>query len=139
MLTYDRIKNDLNKARKEGNTDLANDLKVIMGELARLKGTKIGKSYVIGIPTDEQVIMVLTGIIKAEDKTAELTKSAQSTLKLVATSYMPTQISEEELKDYINTIDFSKLKNKMQAIGIVKKHFGSSVDGKLVSDVIRSL
>lgn len=139
MTIYDRIKSDLNVARKRGNKLLANDLKVIMGEFARLKGTKDGKSYITDSPNDIQAERVLNSIIKSEEKTMSLTGSSSSTLLEEAKKYIPEKISEEEIKDYIDTIDFSSLKNKMQAVGIVKKHFGSKVDGKMVSNLIRGM
>jgi len=52
--------------------------------------------------------------------------------------YIPQPISEEELLMWIsNHIDFSSLKNKMQAIGIIKNHFGTKADGKMISSIIK--
>ena len=54
----------------------------------------------------------------------------------VVESYIPKGISEEEIKEFISTIDFSQFKNKMQAMGIIMKHFGPSVDGNVVKKIL---
>jgi len=57
----------------------------------------------------------------------------------LAQSYLPKEIGEEEIIDWItDNIDFSKLKNNMQAIGIVKKHFGEAVNPVLVKNIVDS-
>jgi uncharacterized protein YqeY len=139
MTIYAQVKQDLNTARKEGNKELVNDLQIIMGEFARLFGSKEGKVVIKDTLTDEQAIRVLTGIIKSEEKTLDYTGKDVSSLLSVAKNYMPEMISEEEIKAFIDTIDFSNFKNKMQAGGVVKKHFGTSVDGKLVSSIIQQM
>lgn len=53
-------------------------------------------------------------------------------------NFLPQMITEEEIFNFIkNNIDFSKLKNKMQAIGIIKKEYGNKVDAKLVKDIVQ--
>lgn len=52
--------------------------------------------------------------------------------------FLPTVPSSESIRALLNTIDFSELKNKKQAVGIVKKHFEGNVDGNLVSEIIEN-
>lgn len=138
MNLHTKIKEDLLVSIKSKGS-ATNDLKYILGEFSRLKGTKEGKEYIGDLLTDTQAIRVLKLIIAGEDKLLELLPSATSTLKPLIESYLPTQVTVDELHTFIATIDFSKLTNKMQAVKIVKEKFGNTVDGKLVSDLIQKI
>ena len=139
MLLHELIKLDMIEAVKDGYSETATNLKYILGEFSRLKGTKDGKSYVSDTLTDEQAIRVLTGIITGEEKLLELVKDTSSTLKPLAEKYLPKKATRQEVLEFITTIDFSKLKNKMMAVGITKKYFGTSGDGKMISDIIQNI
>jgi len=52
--------------------------------------------------------------------------------------FLPKEVDKKEIIDFLETIDFNNLKNKMQAIGIVQKHFKGNVDNKLVKDIIQN-
>ncbi len=55
----------------------------------------------------------------------------------IAQSYLPKEITEDKIIDWItDNINFNKLKNNMQAIGIVKKHFGGAVNPLLVKNIV---
>ena len=138
MNLHTKIKEDLLVSIKNKGS-ATNDLKYILGEFSRLKGTKEGKEYIGDLLTDTQAIRVLKLIVAGEDKLLELLPSATSTLKPLIESYLPKQITVDELHTFIATIDFSKLTNKMQAVKIVKEKFGNTVDGKLVSDLIQKI
>lgn len=54
----------------------------------------------------------------------------------IATSYLPKQSSKEEIIIWIqNNIDFSTLKNKMQAMGPIMKEF-KGCDGNFVKEIL---
>lgn len=73
-------------------------------------------------------------------KIAELGDKLTSLNIKYAEVYLPTQLTEEQIKDWLKqNVDFSKLKNKKQAIGIIMKKFQGQVDGKLVNKVIDEL
>jgi uncharacterized protein YqeY len=139
MNIQEKVKADLNQARKNGEKEKVHDLQIIMGEFARLFGSKDGKVLVKDSITNEQAVRILNGVIKSEETTAGYTGKEASSLSEVAKSYMPKMVSEDEIKNFIATIDFSKFKNKMQAVGVVKNHFGTCVDGKLVSSIIQTM
>lgn len=139
MLIQEKVQKALAEARKSGNKELIEALKVVLGEFARMRGLKDGKDYVTDILTDIQAERVLNNIIKGEKKLLELTGKCDMVLLSVAKSYVPDKITEEEILEFLSTVDFSKLKNKMQAVGLVKKEFGSAVDGKLASTLVRNL
>ena len=138
MLIHNKIKEDLLLAIKNKEAAV-NDLKYILGEFSRLKGTKDGKEYIGDVLNDSQSIRVLKLIVAGEDKLKELLPSSVSTLKPLIETYLPKQVTLDELHSFIATIDFSKLGNKMQAVKIVKEHFGNTIDGKLVSDLIQKM
>lgn len=138
MGLHERIRNDLTVAIKT-KADTTTDLRYILGEFSRLKGTKDGKVYIGEVLTDEQAIRVLTGIITGEAKLLEILKDATSTLKPLCESYLPKKATRQELLEFITTIDFDSLKNKMQAVGITKKHFGTAADGKLIMEIVQNI
>ena len=54
--------------------------------------------------------------------------------------YLPKQASEEEIRKWIQeNIDFSVFKNKMQAMKPIMAHFGSSVDGNTVKNILQTI
>ena len=138
MALHEQLKNDLTTAIKN-KSETVGDLKYILGEFSRLKGTKDGKNYIGSELTDAQVIRVLKLIVAGEDTLLEAVPTAVSTLKPLIAQYLPKQVSREELLAFIATIDFSQLKNKMMAVGLVKKHFGDTVDGKVVNEIIQNI
>jgi uncharacterized protein YqeY len=54
--------------------------------------------------------------------------------------YVPKMVSTEEIKKWIKeNVDFSQYKNKMQAMKPIMSHFGVSVDGNVVKDIIMNM
>lgn len=138
MEIHARIRSDLTVAIKTKASNTT-DLRYILGECSRLKGTKDGKTYVGDTLNDEQVIRVLVGILTGEAKLLELLPEATSTLTPLCESYLPKKATRQELLEFITTIDFNSLKNKMQAVGMTKKHFGTAADGKLIMEIIQNI
>ena len=124
-MIQEKLKNSLVEARKSRDKSTALNLTVILGEFQR------------GL--DKEV----------DDKTAirimkKLTKSAKEVndLELIALmkEYIPEEISEDEIKKWIqDNVDFSQLKNKMQAVGQVMKNFQGKVDGAMVKGIIEGM
>lgn len=132
------IKNDMIEAVKGRYSDTASVLKYTLGEFSRLKGSKDGKELIGSILTDVQVIRVIKKVIESERKVLEITKETNSITIDLLSHYLPKLVDEQTVKLWIeNNIDFSVLNNKMQAIGIVKKEFGDSVDAKAIKDMIQ--
>ncbi len=74
------------------------------------------------------------------EKLIEFDEHLTSTFIIALENFLPQMVTEKEIHDFIKeNIDFSKLKNKMQAIGIIKKHFGNTVDANLVKDIIQKI
>jgi len=138
MAIHESLREDVTVAIKTKAGNIT-DLRYILGEFSRLKGTKDGKIYIGDTLNDEQAIRVLEGVITGENKLLEILKDSTSTLKLLCEFYLPEKATRQELLEFITTIDLSKLKNKMMAVGITKQHFGTAADGKLITEIVQSI
>ena len=56
----------------------------------------------------------------------------------IATKYLPAQANEEEIIEYIKSLDMTKFKNKMQAMGPIMKQF-KGCDGNFVKAIVAKL
>ena len=139
MNIQEQVKSNMVVAFKSGLTNTCDSLKYILGEFQRLKGTKVGKKYIGDTLTDAQACKVIKGIITKETKLNAILNRETSDLLVLLNSYLPTKVSDDEVKDWINNnVDFSKFRNKMQAVSMIMDHFGVTVDGKTVSNIIKN-
>ena len=126
MTLQERILQDKKEVR---DTPTKAAINVIVGEMQRQP---------VKILTDQQVVAILKKLVKYEEE--RLKHCVTSTITkylMVLRGYLPEQASEEEITDWINNnIDFSTLKSKMQAVGLITKHFGPKVDGQTVKRII---
>lgn len=131
MKLYTCLKQDMIEAYKAGYTETTDTLKTLISDIQR----DPNKDY-----SDDKVLLVIKQTIKlAKEAIQNGDKQAVCTVTLLQ-NYLPKQVSEKEIKDVIRSIDFSKLKNKMQAVGIIIKHFPKgTVDGKVVRKLIESM
>lgn len=121
------IRERLKHAMMQGNTDTKDTLRMLLGEIPRLN-LKAGQ-----YATDEQLIGIAEKLIKGETELLghRDENPAESQYIQILSEYLPEKVSEDEILDWIyDNVDFSKLKNNMQAVGMVSKHFGKAVDGK---------
>ncbi len=59
---------------------------------------------------------------------------------LAAMKYLPVAPTEDEIESWIDeNIDFSTYNNPMQSMKDIKAHFGSTVDGKVLSKIVRAI
>jgi len=73
------------------------------------------------------------------DTIQELGNSLTSNHIEIAQKYLPTQATEEEIREWISeNVDFSKFKNKMQAMGSIMKQF-KGADGNFVKGILMSI
>lgn len=129
MTIQEQIKNDLTESIKSRNKDKTNTLKLIYGELQRLD-----KNI-----TDEQTTSILKKLLKYEEENLERSNLKESEYSLILKNYLPQQISEEYIKNWIiENINFSQFKNKLESIRVVKAQFPDS-DGKVIKKIIESL
>ena len=125
-----KIKQEKIKAIKEKDEDMKMACNMILGEIPRLNKKEIDV-------TNSEFIQIINKLIKSELVTLGYSGQDENDYIKCLKSFLPKQKSKEELIEWINkNIEFSKLKNKMQAISIVKKEFGDSVDGNMVKNII---
>jgi len=129
-MIYDEIKKDMVQAMKDRNKDLQSLLKVLVSDINR----DPNKDY-----SDEKVVKIIkqtTGMLYSNYETMNIEQDKVDA-EYLEQKYLPAKISEETIIEFLNTLDFSKFKNKMQAIGKVKANFpNGSVDGEVVKNIV---
>lgn len=141
----DKLKEDLKLALRSKNDALKNTIRQIMSEFFKLtvpvtleggkKSTRPKKSEEI---TNDDILGIIQGLIKSERIVLEAKKEPTSDYLQILESYLPRQVSREEIVAWIKAnLDLGHYKNKMQAMGAVMKHFGKTADGKLVNQILR--
>ena len=132
MTLQEQIKKDLMQAMKAKDVEKKNTLRVVMGEFARAE-TKV--------LSDDDVVKVLKKLAKSERETMERSgQTGDSPYIEILESYLPKMASDNALRQWIaDNIDFSKYKNKMQAMKDIMGHFGSAADGSRVKEILQSL
>jgi len=132
MRIQEKIKKDLMTAMKEKDEEKKSTLRVVMGEFGRAETKEVD---------DDEAIKILKKLIKSEKETMERTgRAGDSRFVTVIESYLPQTAGEAEIRHWIETnIDFSKYKNKMQAMRDIMGHFGSSADGNQVKEILQKL
>jgi len=127
-----QIKKDLSAAIKEKNENKKDTLRVILGEFGRLDKKEL---------SDDEVVKILKKLIKSEKEVLEQKGEATDSAFIeIINHYLPKMATEEEIKAWIQqNIDFSQFKNKMQAMGLIMKHFGATADGNSVKEILRTI
>lgn len=141
----DKLKEDLKLAMRSRHDTLKNTIRQIMSEFFKLtvpvileggkKSSRPKKSEEI---TNDDIIGIIQGLVKSEHIMLEAKKEATSEYLQILETYLPRQVSREEILAWIKAnIDFGQYKNKMQAMGAIMKHFGKTADGKLVNQILK--
>lgn len=130
-----QIKKDLMTAMKERDEVRKETLRVVMGEFARMDKKAL---------SDEDVIKILKKLVKSESEALEMSAGTSGGAKEspfigVIEAYLPRMASEDEVRDWIaKNVDFSKYKDKMQAMRDIMGHFEGNADGKMVRSILES-
>ena len=132
MTLQERLKEDLIYVTKCGDITTKSILRVVLGEISRYPNKEV---------SDDEVIKILRKIIKDEKETLKLSLDKGFTHQLlyqvVLMKYLPKEIGDEEVKQWIeDNIDFDEFDNKMQAMKPIMAHFGSSVNGNKVKQIL---
>ena len=132
MTLQEQIKKDLMQAMKARDDDKKSTLRIVMGEFARAETKTL---------SDDDVVKVLKKLAKSERETMERSgQTGDSPYIEILESYLPKMASDDALRQWIaDNIDFSKYKNKMQAMKDIMGHFGSAADGSRVKEILQSL
>lgn len=134
MTLKEKINKDYIEAFKAKNTVAKNLLSVIKGEIQTIE-----KNTSVENLSDEDVTKILNKTVKSLKETlTSLSETAkisatQTELKIVE-SYLPTQLSVEEIQSKIDALVMSGVKN----LGMIMKEFNSlPVDKKVVSELVK--
>jgi len=132
MNLQSQMKKDLYTAIKAKDEKKKDALRVILGEFARLDKKEL---------SDDEIVKILKKLMKSEKEVLEQKgETADSEFIKVIENYLPKMATEEEITAWIHqNIDFSQFKNKMQAMGLVMKHFGATADGNFVKKIIQKM
>jgi len=125
-----RIRECIIEARKNKNTIRLGNLGIILGEFQRGKTKNI---------SEMESVRVLRQLEKLENEVLCLGgEKVTSEFLNTVIEFLPVQINDDTLIVWIkNNIDFSKLKNKFEAVGITMKSFPhGSVDGGILKNII---
>jgi uncharacterized protein YqeY len=124
----EKLKQLKNEARKNGDAVLLRNTTLVIGELDR----QIEKDL-----DNEQIMKIIKKLRKSEAESLGFQDKETSSLLQFLDSYLPKQVTPEEISAWMEeNVDFDSLRNKMQAVGIIMKHFGQDADGKMVKDAI---
>ncbi len=145
MSLHARIKLDLKTAMLKKEVEVKNTLRQIMAEYPSLtvpiilesgkKTTRHKKSEEI---TDDDIIGIVRKLVKYEKTVLEIKEQEASDYLEILESYLPRMATREEITAWIEeNIDFTQLKNPMQAIGPTMKHFGKLADGQFVKEILQ--
>lgn len=132
MKLQEQIKKDLSSAIKVKDEEKKDTLRVIIGEFGRLNKKEL---------SDDEVIKILKKLIKSEKELLEKKGDVtDSEFIRIIENYLPKMATDEEIITWINqNVDFSKFKNKMQAMGLIMKHFGATADGNTVKKILQKI
>jgi len=133
MTLQEQIKKDLTLAMKAKDEIKKDTLRVVIGEFGRLDSKTI---------SDEDVIRVLKKLISSEKETLEKQGKGSSNSPYIdiIEGYLPQMASEPEIRAWIlENVDFSRYKNKMQAMKTIMAHFGSAADGNAVKKILQEI
>ena len=129
MKLIERISNDFTEAYKAKDMDKKNFLGVIKTEV-----TKESKT-----PEDSYIISKLKSMIKNAEATNSLTDNELSILN----EYLPTQLTEETLRDAIKLLiddyELSSLKEMGKVMTYLKNNFDGQYDGRMASRITKEL
>jgi len=142
-----KLKQDLKASMKNKDTGVRDAIRQVMSELPKLtvpitlesgkKTTRLKKEDEI---TDDDMIAIVRGLIKAEETVLEMKKESSSPYIEVLRKYLPRMAEAGEIRSWImENIDFSSYKSPLQAMGPVMKHFGKTADGSVVKKILSEL
>jgi hypothetical protein len=132
MKLKEQIKHDLTAAMKAKDEKKKSALRVVLGELSRLDKKEL---------IDDDVVKILKKLIKAEKEVIQKkSERADDKFVKILENYLPKMATEAEIRGWIEqNIEFANFKNKMQAMGQIMKHFGTTADGNAVKEILQQM
>jgi uncharacterized protein YqeY len=132
MKLQEQIKQDLTAAMKAKDEKKKSALRVVLGEFSRLDKKEL---------IDDDVVKILKKLIKAEKEVIQKKgEQAEDEFVKIVEHYLPKMATEAEIRSWIEqNIDFANFKNKMQAMGQIMQHFGTTTDGNAVKEILQQM
>jgi len=133
-----KINADYMSAFKAKNTVAKNLLSVIKGEIQTVE-----KNTGVENLADSEVIKIITKTAKSLKEINASYPSAQSAEELfIVESYLPTQMSEDEIRTAVNDIISSMesgltSKDMGKVMGVFNSKYAGLADGKVVSKIVK--
>ena len=127
-----QIKKDLSAAIKAKDEKKKDAIRVILGEFGRLDKKEL---------SDDEIVKILKKLMKSEKEVLEK-KGDETDSEFIRTieNYLPKMATEAEITRWVEqNVDFSQFKNKMQAMGLIMKHFGATADGNAVKKILQQM
>ena len=144
MSIQEKINNEIKLSMKEKNVDKLAALRSVKSAML-LELTKDGKTNM----SDEIAIQIISKLVKQRKESASIFKSKNrldlekeelSQIKYLEV-YLPKQLSEEEIEEYIRTklneIDKVSLKDMGRLMGLLMKELSGKADGKIISKILK--
>ncbi len=141
----EKLMEDLKSAMKEKNTNKKNAVQMVRTAILQIEKDK-------GIEVeDEKILEIIAKEVKTrKDSLTEfekagrddLIKQTQEEIEVLST-YLPKQLSKEELtekiKEIITQIGASSIKDMGAVMKEAKKQIGTAADGKTINEVVKEL
>ena len=145
MNFMESIKSDMYSAMKSGDKETAGTLRTL---LAKLKDQQINTRKDLN---DQDCISVIKTLVKQRLEAAEmyekanregLAKKEKSEFEIL-NSYLPKMMSEEEIRDLVQSVITETMAEDISDIGkvmpVVMQQGGGSIDGKTANKILREL
>jgi len=133
MTIYEDVKKEMIHALKTKDDGKKSLLRVLVSDIQR----DPNKDY-----CDKKVMVVIKQTVKILYDNYDKFDKSQDLIdaEYLERVYLPKQTSSEDIIKFLNDLDFSKFKNKMQAIGEVTKNFPEgTVDGNMAKSIIMEM
>jgi len=135
MKIFDAIKDDFKEARIAGNKLASNLLSTVVGEVENKAKVVNGIKEV----AEESVISTVKSFIKNVDTFKDTVTDVALAAKLAAEKqilekYLPSQLTEDEIRDIFTNIDHSNMGLMMKHL---KDNYSGRYDGNLASKVAK--
>ena len=145
MNLKDKIKNDIKEAMKTKDNIKRDALRLLA---SAFKQIEVDQRVEL---SDEDCIKIITKQVKQRDESMRQYKEAgrddlyekeKAELELFKT-YLPAQLSDDELKDAVSTIitklGATSMKDMGKVMGMASKELQGKADGKRVSECVKNL
>lgn len=144
---YDKIRQDMKVAMVNKDKQVRDTMRLIMGAFPGLtvsitlesgkKTTRVKQPDEI---TDNEILDIIRKFVKSEITVLEHKQETTSDYLELLNTYLPQMAAPDDIRDWIQAnVDFSQIKNPMQAMGTVMKHYGKLADGRVVQDILKAM